>query len=123
MLRGQRFFEDMTRARTVCGGIELPLIPLSLVDGTESRPMVGIASTRKHKDRADLPIGIHPIYAQMYCMSRVKWRGPIESNRFCPDHSWTHATSKHMQSGKRKKTLYAAYKNGKLSKLPHAGTK
>ena len=48
----------MTRARAVCGGIELPLIPLSLVDGTESRPMVEIASIRKHKDRPDLPIGI-----------------------------------------------------------------
>ena len=49
MLRGQRFFEDMTRARTVCGGIELPLIPLSPVDGTESRPMVEIASTASIK--------------------------------------------------------------------------
>lgn len=62
----------MTRARAVYGGIELPLIPLSLVDGTESRPMVEIASTHEHKDRADLPIGIHPIYAQTYCMSRVE---------------------------------------------------
>lgn len=49
--------------------------------------MVEIASMRKHKDRADLPIGIHPIYGQRYCMSRVKWREPIESNRFCLDHS------------------------------------
>ena len=48
----------MARARAVYGGIVLPLIPLSLVDGTESRPMVEIASTRKHKDRPDLPIGI-----------------------------------------------------------------
>lgn len=62
----------MTRVRAVYGGIELPLIPLSLVDGTQSRPMVEIASTRKHKNRADLPIRIHPIYAQIYCMSRVE---------------------------------------------------
>ena len=82
----------MTRARVVCGGIELPLIPLSLVNGTESRPMVEIASTRKHKDRADLPIGIRPICSQEYCMIRVKWRVPIESNRFQPDRSLAHAT-------------------------------
>jgi hypothetical protein len=45
----QTAFEDMTRARAVYGGTELPLIPLSPVDGTESRPMVGIASTASIK--------------------------------------------------------------------------
>ena len=43
----QTAFEDMTRARAVYGGTELPLIPLSIPDRTESRPMVEIASTRK----------------------------------------------------------------------------
>ena len=48
-LRWQVSFEDMTRARAVYGGTELPLIPLSPVDGTESRPMVEIASTASIK--------------------------------------------------------------------------
>lgn len=47
--RRKTSFEDMTRARAVCGGTELPLIPLSPVDGTESRPMVEIASTASIK--------------------------------------------------------------------------
>jgi hypothetical protein len=45
--KAKRSVEDMTLARVLCGGNELPLIPLPIPDRTESRPMVEIASTRK----------------------------------------------------------------------------
>jgi hypothetical protein len=70
-LKEKRSVKDVTRARVLFGGIELPLIPLSLRERTESRPTVEIASTHKLRDRADLPIGMHAICSQTCCIRRL----------------------------------------------------